>query len=117
MNTPPPPTPAGPPQTVLTPPAAPIPDAGALAPVSSAPAPVTPAPAAPQSKNVFGDEPIEWLGIALIGLAIVSMVAKLFVMRKQLRQMESDDKKINTVLNEVKFNLKKQMGNKYESLS
>jgi 3-oxoacyl-ACP reductase-like protein len=93
----------------LGPPPAPV------APAAPAAAPAAPAPAPEPQTN--STEPIEWLGIVLIGLAMTSMVFKMFVYKKQLAQMESEDKKMNTVINELKYNLQKSLGNKYESMA
>ena len=57
----------------------------------------------------------QWLTIFLLGLTVVSLVMNIVSSRKQILMLDRDDKTMKKDIDEVKSNVKKLMGDKYES--
>lgn len=62
--------------------------------------------------NIWG----EWIAIGLISLTLVSLIMQIAVHRKSIKKVDSDDETLMKDMKEVKMNLKRQMGDKYEEL-
>lgn len=103
-------------------------EAGAAAQMASTPIPPTPATMAEQGLNLEkgGDAPEgtsdgsrdwgQWIAIGIISLTIVSLVMQIYVQRKSMLKLDKDDESMRKDINELKFNVKKEMGSKYEEL-
>jgi len=90
--------------------------------------PPTPATMAAQGMNLEegGDAPEgtsdgsrdwgQWIAIGIISLTIVSLVMQIYVQRKTMMKLDKDDESMKKDINELKYNLKKNMGSKYEEL-
>jgi hypothetical protein len=63
------------------------------------------------------NEKIQWLTLVIIGLTVVSLVLSIVNNKKQIERLEEEEGNTQSKLQELEFNLKKQMGNKYESLA
>ncbi len=62
---------------------------------------------------------IDWpqiVTIAIISLTFVSLVFQIVVNKKQHDQMGKDETTVKKDINELRYNLKKAMGDKYESI-
>jgi hypothetical protein len=67
---------------------------------------------ASEDKNEWG----QWIAIGLISLTLVSLIMQIAVHRKSMTKMDSDDETVRKDIKELKMNLKRQMGEKYETL-
>ena len=72
----------------------------------------TSAEQASEDKNEWG----QWIAIGLISLTLVSLIMQIAVHRKSMTKMDSDDETVRKDIKELKMNLKRQMGEKYEEL-
>lgn len=61
-------------------------------------------------------EKIQWITLLILGLSVVSLVMNIISNKKQIEKLSEDDKSTTKKLKELEANLRKQMGNKYESL-
>ena len=61
-------------------------------------------------------EKIQWITLLILGLSVVSLVMNIISNKKQIERLSEDDKSTTKKLKELEANLRKQMGNKYESL-
>jgi hypothetical protein len=61
-------------------------------------------------------EKIQWITLLILGLSVVSLVMNIISNKKQIERLSEDDKSSTKKLKELEANLRKQMGNKYESL-
>lgn len=114
------------PPVSVTPPIAPVPPAPAPAaiPVSHNPAINQAAGEAMDLNNPAGTpnsvsktDWAQWVGIGLISLTIVSLILQISLNRKQHMQLGKDDSKFGNDIKELKFNLKNQMGDKYQEMA
>lgn len=58
----------------------------------------------------------QWIAIGLISLTLVSLILQIAVHRRNLKKVDADDEALRKDVRELKMNLKKQMGDKYEAL-
>lgn len=58
----------------------------------------------------------QWIAIGLISLTLVSLILQIAVHRRNLKKVDADDEVLRKDVRELKMNLKKQMGDKYEAL-
>jgi len=58
----------------------------------------------------------QWVAIGIISLTIVSLIMNIYTNRKTMLKLDKDDADMRKDINELKMNVKKQMGDKYESL-
>jgi hypothetical protein len=72
---------------------------------------------APETNNDASHDFGQWVAIGIIGLTIVSLVMNIYYNRKAMLKLDKDDADARRDINELKLNLKKQMGDKYESLA
>jgi hypothetical protein len=61
-------------------------------------------------------EKIQWITLLILGLSITSLVMSIINSKKQIENLEKGDKGRDNEIKELKFNLKKLMGNKYETI-
>lgn len=59
----------------------------------------------------------QWIAIGLISLTLVSLIMQIAVHRKNISKMDGDDESVRKDIKELKMNVKKQMGDKYEELA
>jgi len=71
---------------------------------------------APETNNDGSADFGQWVAIGIIGLTIVSLVMQIYTNRKSFLKLDKDDADMRRDINELKLNVKKQMGEKYESL-
>lgn len=71
---------------------------------------------APETKNDGSHDWGQWIAIGIISLTIVSLVMQIYTNRKTMLKLDKDDADMRKDINELKMNVKKQMGNKYESM-
>ena len=64
------------------------------------------------NKNEWG----QWIAIGLISLTLVSLIMQIAVHRKSMTKIDTDDETVRKDIKELKMNLKRQMGEKYETL-
>lgn len=64
------------------------------------------------TKNEWG----QWIAIGLISLTLVSLIMQIAVHKKSMQKMDTDEGEISKDIKELKMNLKRQMGEKYEEL-
>jgi hypothetical protein len=64
------------------------------------------------NKNEWG----QWIAIGLISLTLVSLIMQIAVHRKSMNKIDTDDETVRKDIKELKMNLKRQMGEKYETL-
>jgi hypothetical protein len=67
---------------------------------------------APSGKYNWG----KIIGYGLFALTLTSLILNVIVQRKNLIKLNKDDESMRKDIDEVKFNLKKEMGSKYEEL-
>jgi hypothetical protein len=72
---------------------------------------------APETNNDASHDFGQWVAIGIIGLTIVSLVMNIYYNRKAMLKLDKDDADARRDINELKLNVKKQMGDKYESLA
>ena len=72
---------------------------------------------APETNNDGSHDFGQWIAIGIIGLTIVSLVMQIYTNRKAMLKLDKDDADMRRDINELKLNVKKQMGEKYESLA
>lgn len=65
-----------------------------------------------EDRNEWG----QWIAIGLISLTLVSLIMQIAVHRKTMKKLDSDDESVRKDIKELKMNLKKSMGEKYEQL-
>jgi len=58
-----------------------------------------------------------WIAIGLVSLTLVSLILQIAVHRKNLKKVDADDEALQKDVRELKLNVKKQMGEKYETLA
>ena len=58
----------------------------------------------------------QWIAIGLISLTLVSLILQIAVHRRNLKKVDADDDALRKDVRELKMNLKKSMGDKYETL-
>jgi len=58
-----------------------------------------------------------WIAIGLVSLTLVSLILQIAVHRKNLKKVDADDEALQKDVRELKMNVKKQMGEKYETLA
>lgn len=58
----------------------------------------------------------QWIAIGLISLTLVSLILQIAVHRRNLKKVDADDEALRKDVRELKMNLKKSMGEKYETL-
>lgn len=94
------------------------------APTPAPPAPVsTPAPGVPPAYAEGGQTNsgnlAQYVAIVLIGLTFVNLILQISLSKKQHSAMKSDGKqdKMFTDIKELKLNVRKMLGDKYEQLS
>jgi hypothetical protein len=58
-----------------------------------------------------------WIAIGLVSLTLVALILQIAVHRKNLKKVDADDEAILKDVRELKMNVKKQMGEKYETLA
>ena len=58
-----------------------------------------------------------WIAIALVSLTFVGLILQIAVHRKNLKKVDADDEALLKDVRELKLNVKKQMGEKYETLA
>lgn len=61
-------------------------------------------------------EKIQWVTLLILGLSITSLIMSIINSKKQIENLEKGDEGRDKEIKEVKFNLKKLMGNKYETI-
>jgi len=61
-------------------------------------------------------EKIQWITLLILGLSITSLVMSIINSKKQIENLEKGDTLRDKDIKELKFNLKKLMGNKYEAI-
>jgi hypothetical protein len=61
-------------------------------------------------------EKIQWITLLILGLSITSLVMSIVNSKKQIENLEKGDKGRDNEIKELKLNLKKLMGNKYETI-
>jgi hypothetical protein len=61
-------------------------------------------------------EKIQWITLLILGLSITSLIMSIINSKKQIENLEKGDEGRDKDIKEVKFNLKKLMGNKYETI-
>jgi len=66
---------------------------------------------------VMTHDKTQWLAIGLLSLAAISLILKIYMYRKQIQKLDKDDEEMKVTIKEVKSNVQKLMGNKYESLA
>lgn len=71
---------------------------------------------APETKNDGSHDWGQWIAIGIISLTIVSLVMQIYTNRKTMLKLDKDDADMRKDINELKMNVKKQMGDKYESM-
>jgi hypothetical protein len=71
---------------------------------------------APETTNDGSHDWGQWIAIGIISLTIVSLVMQIYTNRKTMLKLDKDDADMRKDINEIKMNVKKQMGDKYESL-
>ena len=64
------------------------------------------------AKNEWG----QWIAIGLISLTLVSLIMQIAVHRKSMTKLDTDEETVRKDIKELKMNLKRQMGEKYETL-
>lgn len=57
------------------------------------------------------------IAIGLVSLTLVSLILQISVHRKNLKKVDADDESLQKDVRELKLNVKKQMGEKYETLA
>lgn len=72
---------------------------------------------APETNNDGSHDFGQWVAIGIISLTIVSLVMQIYTNRKAMLKLDKDDADMRRDINELKLNVKKQMGEKYESLA
>lgn len=72
---------------------------------------------APETNNDGSHDFGQWIAIGIISLTIVSLVMQIYTNRKAMLKLDKDDADMRRDINELKLNVKKQMGEKYESLA
>jgi heme exporter protein D len=72
---------------------------------------------APETTNDGSHDFGQWVAIGIIALTIVSLVMNIYTNRKAMLKLDKDDADARRDINELKLNVKKQMGDKYESLA
>jgi len=92
----PPPPPPAPPAPPATPPAPPMAEGGQT-----------------QSSTDVG----QWVAIVLISLTLVNLVLQISLNRKQHAQIGKTDDQIKRDIKELKLNVQKSMGDKYEPVT
>ena len=58
-----------------------------------------------------------WIAIGLVSLTLVALILQIAVHRKNLKKVDADDEALLKDVRELKLNVKKQMGEKYETLA
>ena len=58
-----------------------------------------------------------WIAIGLVSLTLVALILQIAVHRKNLKKVDADDEALLKDVRELKMNVKKQMGEKYETLA
>jgi hypothetical protein len=58
----------------------------------------------------------QWIAIGIIGLTLTSLIMQILTNRKTMLKLDKDDADMRKDINELKMNVKKQMGDKYESM-
>ena len=71
---------------------------------------------APETKNDGSQDWGQWIAIGIIGLTLTSLIMQILTNRKTMLKLDKDDADMRKDINELKMNLKKQMGDKYESM-
>jgi hypothetical protein len=72
---------------------------------------------APETANDGSHDYGQWIAIIIIGLTLTSLIMQILSNRKAMMKLDKDDADMRRDINEVKLNVKKQMGDKYESLA
>lgn len=71
---------------------------------------------APETKNDGSQDWGQWIAIGIIGLTLTSLIMQILTNRKTMLKLDKDDADMRKDINEIKMNVKKTMGDKYESL-
>ena len=71
---------------------------------------------APETTNDGSHDWGQWVAIGIISLTIVSLIMQIYTNRKTMLKLDKDDADMRKDINELKMNVKKQMGDKYESV-
>lgn len=71
---------------------------------------------APETTNDGSKDWGQWVAIGIISLTIVSLIMNIYTNRKTMLKLDKEDADMRKDINEIKMNVKKQMGNKYESM-
>jgi hypothetical protein len=85
-------------------------------------------PSAPETNTVEGtlenggetfsgvSEKVQWMTLFIVGLTVVSLVMNIINNKKQLERLDKEDEDFGKKIKEHDLNLRKALGNKYESL-
>ena len=71
---------------------------------------------APETKNDGSHDWGQWIAIGIIALTLTSLIMQILANRKAMMRLDRDDADKTKKIAELEMNLKRQMGDKYESM-
>ena len=71
---------------------------------------------APETKNDGSQDWGQWIAIGIIGLTLTSLIMQILANRKAMLKLDKDDADNRKKIAELEMNVKRQMGDKYESM-